>query len=1163
MPFPIPSNDLMATAMGGPLLSTTSSNVSSNNLTLASAVATTSAKAKKDVRAGSGTGTVRIFYSLKENPNAIISYTDLIRQEQKRQRMIQVQSSSLPSKNNVTPNIANSAPSTPLKNQKTKEGGATTTQPSPSVSAMDIDPPEGEEALGDVEADSEAEDDDEADEDEDENENEDDAEAEEEEGDEDPDEEENDDDDLDSARRGPKDFLDSLTEKYAGLEEGNEGEDEDEDEDEDDKGRVYKRSSRWDTEHYDIEDEFIDDSEMMLESIGMVRPKVEGFFAYRGPVETTTEDPDSSDAGLRTRKAGKRKTAAGASPLSTVKTNASKSAKGSSLAIMENANDSTSEMSEMDEKPKTSKASSSGSGLANSSTVPADITGGEGGMSSVTTTPTKKKTNLSKSKALAKETSKDGTEANKDSDKESKAGSNKKTKSKLPKATTSSTLAATSVTPIVRVDSPPPLDGVQDNGDNSSPPLPMSRSASPSRSKGKLKAPAAMDTDSCNAEGSVELAGSQESSSGQNVSESQLVKPESLQESVTSTSEVTEQSTQSTGSKALEPLNEMVQEAYNIVADLARKETWEHKSKFPPHIKEPLWNCAKIALRTRSSGYMLKDDFFLHLQEVFPYNKFTLRKLIYKQVLPEWIAELEEEKTKAMEQFSKRVKMISKAYNLTDIENAPSDKDGDGDTNMNGEEVKRKFPWTQDLRMLLWETMEKIMEIYYARQELRTVDDSVPAQNTDSKTRKDTYQLLLQSFPVGWMTSYEISRQYSQLKEKVQKQGKKPDDSANNGVPIGKPKPILSGNSGPRSSIHTTAARSAIPSSSTGATADTTVSPSTVASTGSSSAQNLTSPTTELGSPSAPAPGSLAVSAATVGLDGPIENHRMSSPSRSPLITHRPIQVPEAVSPVPQHSRSQHGPFAGGPASSSSSNDISKKRKNLDEASISMYGSGSSHDPLFIDESGYDESLNRRGYRQNSGSLTDYVRPSSSSPSISSIGQPMYAVPNESTKKKKVADQRHAVLSSSNHRGLSTSYYQEYTDYPEYKEYSEYQDYPGSRESSIYQSQRHPASPPQNYPGHGSLGYPGSRAQHSHYQHEVPPDPYYHRHVSSPGSSPGGGGGGGGGGGYSSSAHPTSASRAMQHQQQQGSSLGSPSSGSASKAMSMNNLLHHPSHHTR
>jgi hypothetical protein len=55
--------------------------------------------------------------------------------------------------------------------------------------------------------------------------------------------------------------------------------------------RVKKRSSRWDHEYYDIEDDFIDDSEAMAESIGMLRPKVDGFFVYRGPVETTNEDP--------------------------------------------------------------------------------------------------------------------------------------------------------------------------------------------------------------------------------------------------------------------------------------------------------------------------------------------------------------------------------------------------------------------------------------------------------------------------------------------------------------------------------------------------------------------------------------------------------------------------------------------------------------------------------------------------------------------------------------------------------------------------------------------------------------------------------------------------------------------------------------------------------
>ncbi|KAF8938351.1 hypothetical protein BGZ58_001083 [Dissophora ornata] len=599
---------------------------------------------------------------------------------------------------------------------------------------MDIDPPEGEEAL--VDGDSEAEDDDE--EDDDDEDNEDGTEAEDEDDDDDPDEEEDEDDDPESGRREPKDFLEALTAKYAGLEEGNEGEDEDEDEDDDDKERVYKRPSRWDTEHYDIEDEFIDDSEMMLESIGMVRPKVDGFFAYRGPVETTNEDPDSSDAGPRSRKPAKRKSAAGSSPLSTGKGGASKSAKGSNLAVMENANDSTSELSEMDDKPKTTKSSSASSGLANSSTLndaPVASGGVESGMSSAAMTPTKKKTVPSKSKAAVKDVNKDGAETGKDSDKESKAGLNKKAKAKPTKAATSSATVAT--TPVVRVDSPPPLD---DNGDNSTTPPPPSRSSSPSRLKSKPKAATTTEVGSTATASTSENMEVQTSTSVALETASPTNEPSKA--STKSSTTQSEGTSKSKGPKTLEPLNDEVQAAYNTVADLAKEETWEVKTRFPVHIKAPLFACARIALATRSSGYVLDDSFFFHLQAVLPYNKFTLKKLIYKNVLPGWIIELEAQKTRLIEQVTTRANMIWKASGLADLEKNQPEKDGDGDVNMNSEEGKpqRKFPWSQDLRLLLWETMEKFMEILAAKQELHAVDENQPPAPTDSKTRKDAYQ---------------------------------------------------------------------------------------------------------------------------------------------------------------------------------------------------------------------------------------------------------------------------------------------------------------------------------------------------------------------------------------------------------------------------------------
>ena len=55
----------------------------------------------------------------------------------------------------------------------------------------------------------------------------------------------------------------------------------------------------------------------------------------------------------------------------------------------------------------------------------------------------------------------------------------------------------------------------------------------------------------------------------------------------------------------------------------------------------------------------------------------------------------------------------------------------------------RKFPWTQDLRLLLWEVMEKFMEILAAKSELHSIDDTLPVPPSESKTRKDAYQMVL------------------------------------------------------------------------------------------------------------------------------------------------------------------------------------------------------------------------------------------------------------------------------------------------------------------------------------------------------------------------------------------------------------------------------------
>ncbi|KAI7826619.1 hypothetical protein BC939DRAFT_446933 [Gamsiella multidivaricata] len=85
---------------------------------------------------------------------------------------------------------------------------------------------------------------------------------------------------------------------------------------------------------------------------------------------------------------------------------------------------------------------------------------------------------------------------------------------------------------------------------------------------------------------------------------------------------------------------------------------------------------------------------------------------------------------------------------------------------------KPVFMWTQGLRLLLWEIMEKFMELRAAAKELHFLDPSFPMHESEAQTREGAYLKILSCFPPGRMTLSEIARQYSQLKDKITNQKK-------------------------------------------------------------------------------------------------------------------------------------------------------------------------------------------------------------------------------------------------------------------------------------------------------------------------------------------------------------------------------------------------------
>ncbi|KAG0310408.1 hypothetical protein BGZ99_000398 [Dissophora globulifera] len=82
------------------------------------------------------------------------------------------------------------------------------------------------------------------------------------------------------------------------------------------------------------------------------------------------------------------------------------------------------------------------------------------------------------------------------------------------------------------------------------------------------------------------------------------------------------------------------------------------------------------------------------------------------------------------------------------------------------------FVWTPALRLMLWEIMEKCMEIRAATKALHAVDPSTPMHDSEWQTQKSAYLKILECFPDGWMSMPEIERRYLDLKEKISRSGR-------------------------------------------------------------------------------------------------------------------------------------------------------------------------------------------------------------------------------------------------------------------------------------------------------------------------------------------------------------------------------------------------------
>lgn len=249
------------------------------------------------------------------------------------------------------------------------------------------------------------------------------------------------------------------------------------------------------------------------------------------------------------------------------------------------------------------------------------------------------------------------------------------------------------------------------------------------------------------------------------------------------------------------PVDPRLQAAFDDLKEKVDAESFAVKNKFPPGLKPPLVETAKLAVMLGEYD----DNFFNHLPTIFPYNRFTMMKLVKREFFPHHIKYFEELKQEHMDKLGKMIK-DSYPQQLAEFEaahkawiergeapkegedgspsrpatNANADESMDVDGAKEGEdesiEPTKRWKWSEEMReeVFVLITIENAMsEIINEKHKL----ENSAEQYSEINARKACYKQMAELFPEeGWTTSTNISREYAQIKKKKDRQEARGED---------------------------------------------------------------------------------------------------------------------------------------------------------------------------------------------------------------------------------------------------------------------------------------------------------------------------------------------------------------------------------------------------
>ncbi|KAI0743003.1 hypothetical protein C8Q80DRAFT_1192020 [Daedaleopsis nitida] len=267
----------------------------------------------------------------------------------------------------------------------------------------------------------------------------------------------------------------------------------------------------------------------------------------------------------------------------------------------------------------------------------------------------------------------------------------------------------------------------------------------------------------------------------------------------------------------IHPFHPELEQAIEVLKVAIAKESWDVKGKFPPGIKPLL---AQVALKAVIVGEY-DDNFFNLMPRLFPYNKFTMTKLIKRTIwrdhtnllLDRQNALIEELRVLAEEGFEKakeeweksvlqwerrqeRAKLeaggegapglshegspvasdhttpqISAAAleQRASLDDADHDDAGGGKGGRDAHPPAKRYRLTDQMKAIIWQLVCLSNECCRIENEKNSLEGSNTIVS-DQGVRKSLYQKIVNAYPDGWLTSGQISREVSVMKKKYEKE---------------------------------------------------------------------------------------------------------------------------------------------------------------------------------------------------------------------------------------------------------------------------------------------------------------------------------------------------------------------------------------------------------